>query len=157
LIASIFNIYNEVVNPKGVRDNTENNIPNTLILKIGDWVELKSDNYHGIITKVFSDNTFTIIGRSEHFISTDISRKLRPSEVVVNIGNLSGTISKIHDRELSKTHFCFHKIGTRNNKNSSAWCLISLNMLDNDTYNIVKLLLDIIKLKSFNKIKYKLI
>ena len=80
--------------------------------KSGDWVELNVYNNHqGQIKKVFpagmgelcgtrihrTEPTFLITGLSGEFHYDTIARKLSPSEVVIHIGCLSGTVRRIND------------------------------------------------------------
>lgn len=68
-------------------------------------------------------------------------RKLSPSEVVIQIGCLSGTVCKCDDVGMEDTHFYLHTPGTEDDTNIGTWCLIALAMLDTATHELVQSLL----------------
>ena len=76
--------------------------------KVGDWVELNCyGNHQGQIKEMFDESyeqigiqlykypTFKITGLSGHFSFSCITRKLKPSEVILDFGNgIKGTITR---------------------------------------------------------------
>jgi len=112
--------------------------------KVGDWVELGLyHNHHGQIKEMFcigehkidgiefyrSRPTFTITGLSGEFYYSAITRKLKPSEVVIQIGCLRGNVKRWD----STTFHMFH--------GNSKFSKIHLDALDHETRQLVQSLL----------------
>ena len=115
--------------------------------KVGDWVEHKKSKEQGRITYISSDNydaiDIKLYGEDEleRYTKSDFNadfRKLSPSEVVIHIGCLSGTI-----------RYClsFDNDGAKHdaikifNSNGKSIAVIRLEALDKETRELVESLL----------------
>lgn len=115
--------------------------------KVGDWVEL-NNNYQGQIKKVFpagmdelrgtrihrTEPTFLITGLFREYHYDTITRKLSPSEVVIRIGCLSGTVEPV---SINGIHIWFHLIGV----DDKTIATIRISSLDAQTRELVESLL----------------
>lgn len=115
--------------------------------KVGDWVEWCGCQYRVESAPPQSGYRFNICSPYEELgisvLPEDITRKLSPSEVVIRIGCLSGTVSKCDDIYMENTHFYLHIPGTEDDAAATdgTWCLIAFKMLDTPTLELVESLL----------------
>ena len=108
--------------------------------KVGDWVEYKIGMmlYQGQISEI--DGDLIVIDPTHDWngeerqglYSANITRKIAPSEVVIHIGCLSGTVEKAHG-EYKGTFILRGLSGQRN--------VLWLSMLDTPTRKLVESLL----------------
>ena len=103
--------------------------------KVGDWVEVYGKQHLIIGRPYIEDNDWLmndVYGNQEKYHEIDITRKLVPSEVVIRIGCLSGTVEKAHG-EYKGTFILRGLSGQRN--------VLWLSMLDTTTRKLVESLL----------------
>ena len=114
------------------------------LLKVGDWVEHEKSKEQGRITYISSDNYDAIEVKLydqdelETYTKSDFNadfRKLSPSEVIVNIGCLSGTVER-------RTYFDTDKFfSLKNPEMEMAAAVINIDALDTPTRELVESLL----------------
>lgn len=112
--------------------------------KVGDWVEHEKSKEQGRITYISSDNYDAIEVKLydqdelETYTKSDFNadfRKLSPSEVIVNIGCLSGTVER-------RTYFDTDKFfSLKNPEMEMAAAVINIDALDTPTRELVESLL----------------
>ena len=109
--------------------------------KVGDWVEHKESKEQATIKRIMSygaiEIEFAYSTESDIYQADDFHndfRKLSPSEVIVRIGCLSGTVRPV---STNGTHIWFHLIGV----DDKTIAIIRINCLDAPTRKLVKSLL----------------
>ncbi len=116
--------------------------------KVGDWVEHKKSKEQGRITYISSDNYDAIEVKLydqdeiETYTKSDFNadfRKLSPSEVIVKIGCLSGTIEKAYGEEHGT--FVLRAEVKQNIGRDAKRCVLWLDALDAPTREFVESLL----------------
>ena len=103
--------------------------------KVGDWVEYKKGKHHQV-DSVHDGCCYLSYGKGCGCFSalySDITRKLDPSEVVIRIGCLSGTVTYA----ISDDCFLLAKV----NDPQHRACCIDMSMLDTPTREMVESLL----------------
>ena len=103
--------------------------------KVGDWVEYKKGKHHQV-DSVHDGCCYLSYGKGCGCFSalySDITRKLDPSEVVIRIGCLSGTVTYA----ISDDCFLLAKV----NDPQHRACCIDMSMLDTPTRELVESLL----------------
>ena len=103
--------------------------------QVGDWVEHKESKEQATIRRIMSYGSieieFAYSTESDIYQANDFHndfRKLSPSEVIVKIGCLKGTVA-----HSSSSHFCLCA--------EDNWTMIAFDMLDTPTRELVESLL----------------
>ena len=111
--------------------------------KVGDWVEHEKSKEQGRITYISSDIYDAIEVKLydqdelETYTKSDFNadfRKLDPSEVIIHIGCLSGTVRPVSTNGI---HIWFHLIDV----DDKTIAIIRISCLDNNTRELVESLL----------------
>lgn len=112
--------------------------------KVGDWVEIESPHTKGktfvsVIKEMPNQEHRTVhvnsyCGGYYEIMESQIVRKLKPSEVIVKIGCLSGTVRPV---STNGTHIWFHLIGV----DDKTIATIRISCLDKETRKLVEGLL----------------
>jgi len=105
--------------------------------KVGDWVEYKKGKHHQVEYSVHDGCCYLSYGKGCGCFSalySDITRKLDPSEVVIRIGCLSGTVRPVSTNGI---HIWFHLIDA----NDKTIATIRITALDTPTREMVESLL----------------
>lgn len=104
--------------------------------QVGDWVEHKESKEQATIRRIMSygaiEIEFAYSTESDIYQANDFHndfRKLSPSEVIVKIGCLKGTVA-----HSSSSHFCLCA--------EDNWTMIAFDMLDTPTRELVEGLLE---------------
>lgn len=110
------------------------NVADATRYKVGDWVEWCGDQYMVESAPPQSGGRYNIRSPYDELgcsvCPENITRKLSPSEVVIHIGCLSGTV-------INGTHSWFHLVGT----NRKTIATIRISSLDTRTRELVESLL----------------
>jgi hypothetical protein len=103
--------------------------------KVRDWVEFRDIEgiKHGVVDGIYDEYSVNYGGTSQSVSEKYITRKLSPSEVVIHIGCLSGTVTYA----ISDDCFLLAKV----NDPQHRACCIDMSMLDTATRELVESLL----------------